>query len=1019
MDLAVVVTVLGKDALSGVVDGAIGKLHELEGVAGKADHALRAAVGGSTLLAGGLAGLVGGAAAAGAAGIKLASDLEQARIGFTTMLGDGEKADTFLKDLAKFAAETPFELKNLVPASEKLLAFGFDAQKVIPMLTAVGNAASAMGSGQVGIDRITLALGQMQAKGKVSGDEMLQLAEAGIPAWQMLADKIGVTVPEAMKLGEKGAIDSKTAIDALIDGMNAKFPNMMQAQSQTLAGLWSTVEDNASQALTVVGNELIKTFDLKPKLQGAIETLGTLSKLLQDEGLVGALGKIFPPESRTVITAVAGAIAVGLVPALYAATAGFLALMAPLVPFLAAGAALGLLAKEIADNWEPLGDLFTAAGGWLESLGSIAQTAMTGDFAGAMDGARDLLVSDVFPAISATLSQAGQELVSWVTDNGPQLLEELGTLLGNVVTWLGTGAVQLVTGLAEWAGAFLGWVGPMIPDLLRGLGGLLLSLVDWIANTALPSIVSHLVEWGGAFIGWIGPNIVPMLLELGKLDLELGAWILTTALPGIVAKLAEWGKAFLDWVGDSVLPNLASTLGTISSAIGTWITGTAVPFLLEQAKRLGGAIIDGILSGLVPGPLYAKMKEIAGAAVGAGANAIEAHSPSQLAMRQIGEPLGLGIIAGLERTAPQIIASVQRTISQGTGAADALIQQWTQSQSKYTTGGLRAPSPAGPDFTNNPAATDLLTKNGFLTTGAAAAPNFGPNAAAAGLVQQYQLLSGASGGAVGPQKDLKDAVVQTSTAMDHAGQSTKEHRTALDGYHQGLLDLVTDRRWREQFGDLGAQAMADLSEAMETKSFGAGSKAANALQRIIDAARKKGIPGWAQLGTDLMAAYEEALTTGSEAAKQRVADLLALAKQALDAAETVKAAAASANNAYGGGTGGTGENKSVYHFQQNAPTLPSLGIKAMAAGGLVDRPTLALIGEAGPELVMPLPHFSGGYGAGGGGIDYDRLAATLAGHMSNLTVQVDGSTFGRVTRTQDRKYRQTMGNLRDGVGGLF
>jgi tape measure domain-containing protein len=205
-----------------------------------------------------------GAYAVASRALKLSSDAEQASIAFETMLGSADKAKTFLEDLSVFANTTPFELPQVRDASKKLLAFGFEAKSVIPMMTAVGNAASGLGLGAAGIDRITLALGQIKAKQKVQGDEMLQLTEAGIPAWQLLADKMGLTVAQVMKLSEKGLIPADKAIDTLIEGMNKKFPDMMKKQSQTLQGLWSTMKDTFdSKILIQFGNGIANA--LRPR----------------------------------------------------------------------------------------------------------------------------------------------------------------------------------------------------------------------------------------------------------------------------------------------------------------------------------------------------------------------------------------------------------------------------------------------------------------------------------------------------------------------------------------------------------------------------------------------------------------------------------------------------------------------------------------------------------------------------------------------------------------------------------
>jgi len=135
--------------------------------------------------------------------ISFNAQMEQARIAFTTILGSAEAADVFLRKLYDFAAKTPFEFPDLLEASELMLAYGFAAGDVLPIMEAVGNATAALGLGAEGINRIIRALGQMRAKGKLSGEEMRQLTEAGIPAWEMLAEAMGKTTAEIWICSQK------------------------------------------------------------------------------------------------------------------------------------------------------------------------------------------------------------------------------------------------------------------------------------------------------------------------------------------------------------------------------------------------------------------------------------------------------------------------------------------------------------------------------------------------------------------------------------------------------------------------------------------------------------------------------------------------------------------------------------------------------------------------------------------------------------------------------------------------
>ena len=175
--------------------------------------------------------------------IDFNSMLQTAQIGFATMLGSAEKAQKFLEDMADFAVRTPFEYPELLEAAKRMLAYGFAAEEVLPTLRAVGDASAALGSGAAGIDRITLALGQIRAKGKLSAEEMRQLTEAGVPAWHILAEAMGKTVPELQDMVSKGLIPGGKAVEMLTKGMTKRFGGMMKQMENTWQGVTSSIKD--------------------------------------------------------------------------------------------------------------------------------------------------------------------------------------------------------------------------------------------------------------------------------------------------------------------------------------------------------------------------------------------------------------------------------------------------------------------------------------------------------------------------------------------------------------------------------------------------------------------------------------------------------------------------------------------------------------------------------------------------------------------------------------------------------
>lgn len=286
------------------------------------------------------------AAGAGAAlgfGLKIAKDAESAKIGFETMLGSGQKADAFLKQLKDFAAKTPFEFPELRESASRLLAVGTNAKDVIPIMSALGDATAGMGTGSEGISRAVTALSQMQQKGKVTGEEMLQLTEAGIPAWDSLATVMGVSVPEAQEAVTKGQVKVNTLMEAIQSRAGPAFQRLnglMDKQSQSLEGMVSTLKDSIGELLGGLVGPLLPTIKnlvgaIAPVLTGLVKALAPAM-----EAIATALGpvlvdvmKALTPVIKGIATAFAQ-VMVALLP-LLPPIAQLIGALAPILPLLA------------------------------------------------------------------------------------------------------------------------------------------------------------------------------------------------------------------------------------------------------------------------------------------------------------------------------------------------------------------------------------------------------------------------------------------------------------------------------------------------------------------------------------------------------------------------------------------------------------------------------------------------------------------------------------------------------------
>lgn len=199
------------------------------------------------------------------------ASMEQTVVAFTTLTKSAQGAHAMIAKLVKFAADTPFEEAGIESAGAKLLAFKFRASDVIPILTSIGDTMSALGKGtDANLNAIVDIFGKIRAAGKLTGGDMMQLSQWGIPAWQMLAQSMGKTVPELQKMVSAGLIPADIAIKGLTQGMEKAFGGGMAAQSRTFNGLMSTLHDNALLAWRAFSGSLFDT------AKSGLEALGNI-----------------------------------------------------------------------------------------------------------------------------------------------------------------------------------------------------------------------------------------------------------------------------------------------------------------------------------------------------------------------------------------------------------------------------------------------------------------------------------------------------------------------------------------------------------------------------------------------------------------------------------------------------------------------------------------------------------------------------------------------------------------------
>ena len=176
--------------------------------------------------------------------IDLADTIESAQIGFENLLGSAEAATAKMDEIKQFAAKTPFDTMGVVSGVQRMLNSGWDAENVMRDMEILGDAAAASGNSTEGLDRIITAFSQMRMSGRVNAQDMMQLTNANIGGWKLLAEGLGTDIQTARKLAENGDIDAETGIDAIMSAMQANYAGTMQSNSQrTVKGIWSNIKD--------------------------------------------------------------------------------------------------------------------------------------------------------------------------------------------------------------------------------------------------------------------------------------------------------------------------------------------------------------------------------------------------------------------------------------------------------------------------------------------------------------------------------------------------------------------------------------------------------------------------------------------------------------------------------------------------------------------------------------------------------------------------------------------------------
>ena len=204
------------------------------------------------------------------------AELESQARSLEVLTGSAVKAKQIIQELQQLGAVTPFTSTELIDAAKRLQAFGVEGDKVVETTRRLADVSGATGAELQGL---VTAYGQVQAKGRLQGEELLQFQERGIALQGELQKMYGLSGQKLQEELAKGRISAEAVEVAIIrlTDVGGKYANGAIAQSDTLNGKFSTLMDSIEMLAKGIGNTLAP--QIKNIINLAIEGINQINNL--------------------------------------------------------------------------------------------------------------------------------------------------------------------------------------------------------------------------------------------------------------------------------------------------------------------------------------------------------------------------------------------------------------------------------------------------------------------------------------------------------------------------------------------------------------------------------------------------------------------------------------------------------------------------------------------------------------------------------------------------------------------
>ncbi len=577
----------------------------------------------------------------------------------------GPKAKELLEWITKLAVLSPFKQEEVADAFRMAMAYGFTSDEAKRLTESMINFASGSGASAEVMSRIALALGQIKAKGKLAGQEVLQLVNAGLPVTDILAKAFNKTTAEIEAMREQGLIKADDAIKAIVDTLDHDFAGAAERQATSWAGIVSTLSDLKDIGLREFFTGTFKA--IQPYLVSFVDlfTNGDLQAKIRDVG--DALGEKVKGSLEWLQDNAA-----------------------PIFQEITKWVEYFFWAVEDGQNpLDVLGKILKTLNLPTDLLDGLTNLSKFWDDNGQklIDGISSIGES-LLGMITSGATKAFKEATEWLVINGPDITKAVQDL----ATWTKDTLVPALTSLGQWVidhkdqviGFLIGLGAAFVTANAAAFTASLIALVNPLTAIALIAgfAAGGLVRYGESILGADAATATfAQKLQVGFWGILNNAAISVATLGAIIQLVFVNGLNNASLASVAILEGLAAVFSAILQRIGfeisTWI-GTALAdiylFFIDlgatwQANWDMAALIITTTWANIKSTIDAKITEVK-TAVGTFLNDVKKAFDDQYEnFKKIGESLIDNVLIGIKMKVSQVIDTVKGMVKDAIEAA--------------------------------------------------------------------------------------------------------------------------------------------------------------------------------------------------------------------------------------------------------------------------------------------------------------------------------------------------------------